>query len=187
MNDDRRRLEDLQRRANESSDLDQKIANLRRSAAELRNKLTQPNGHGGHKTPIDNVLVGEADKGLDLDGTISRVDELFPAQIDPGLALGDEQAAFLNSLERPEILGARVNAYKKHNDVLEGRARQLKSRSNELEERYRKMVSLCTGVEEEKVDEMLGSLVQAVMSEQSERVELGRVRDFLRMVQGVDA
>jgi hypothetical protein len=35
------------------------------------------------------------------------------------------------------------------------------------------------------VDQVLDSLLQAVVSEQKENVELGRVREFLRMVQAV--
>lgn len=192
LSEDRRRLQDLQRRTVESSELDQKISNLRRSATDLRNRLVQPNGHGPKKQPMENIMVGEADKGLDVDGTIGKVDEYFPPHLDVanlsnGFPLGGEQAAFVAALERPEVLSARVNAYTTHNETLEARARQLKARSSELEERYRKMVSLCTGVQEEKIDEMLGPLSQAVMSEQSERVELNRVRDFLRMVHGVES
>ena len=45
----------------------------------------------------------------------------------------------------------------------------------------------CTGADEEKVDELLDNLVQAVISEQKEiasNSQLPRVREFLRLVQG---
>ncbi|KAK3062512.1 hypothetical protein LTS18_003918, partial [Coniosporium uncinatum] len=77
----------------------------------------------------------------------------------------------------------------------------LRSRSGQLEGMYRKVVSLCTGVEERRVEEMLGGLVVAVESEGasgglhkiggpwivegSGGMEVGRVREFLRKVDGV--
>ena len=45
------------------------------------------------------------------------------------------------------------------------------------------MVSLCTGVEENKVDEMVDGLSIAVESERGEDVEVARVREFLRRVE----
>ncbi len=49
---------------------------------------------------------------------------------------------------------------------------------------YRKVVSLCTGVEESKVEESLPALVAAVESERGGLGvrEVGRVREFLRRV-----
>ena len=88
-------------------------------------------------------------------------------------------------LERAEVLSGRVQAYQQHNEGLEQKTRELKSKSRELEERYKKIVSLCTKVDVESVDQVLDSLLQAVVSEQKENVELGRVREFLMMVQSV--
>lgn len=48
------------------------------------------------------------------------------------------------------------------------------------------MVALCTGVGDGMVEELLGGLVAAVESERGEDVEVGRVRDFLRRVEGVE-
>ena len=45
-------------------------------------------------------------------------------------------------------------------------------------------MSLCTDVAEERLDGMVGSLVVAVESEEGEEVEVGRVREFLRKVEG---
>ena len=63
---------------------------------------------------------------------------------------------------------------------------QMKSRSVELEKKLRKVVALCTGVAEEKLDSQIGGLLTAVDSERGEDVELGRVREFLRKVEGVE-
>lgn len=183
--DERRRLDDLQSRVREREDLEQKIKNLQRSATELRQQLNQlPD------TPAT-IAVGEADRGLDFDGRLQALDRVFPTS-DPSFSPGNvnpalftpEQRELLGSFERESVLRGRSAAYAAHNAGLAGQAKGLKARSNELEERYRKIVSLCTGAEEERVDELLDNLVQAVVSEQKEEVELGRVREFLRMVKG---
>jgi regulatory protein SWI6 len=46
------------------------------------------------------------------------------------------------------------------------------------------VISLCTGVEESKVDTHLENLLRAVESEQND-VEITRVREFLQRVEGV--
>jgi regulatory protein SWI6 len=186
--EERRRLQDLQARSREEHELEQKIANLNRFNAELRGELSQSGGQVTNGVP-ENVAVGEADKGLDFDGRIASVEQMFPngeENIDPTGPLSPEPKAFLSSLERADVLFGRVKAYQHHNAELEGQANKLKSMSHELEERYRKIVSICTGVGVNKVDEMLSNLVEAVMTEQKENMELGKVRDFLRLVQGTD-
>ena len=160
------------------------MQNLKRSAGSLRNQLAQRNGQTASGV-MNGVMVGEADKGLDFDGRLAVAERLFPTgNGGPPMSLTQEQTAFLGALERAEVLRGRVKAYELHNDSLEAEAKQLKSKSVELEERYKKMVSLCTKVEVENVDGVLDGLLQAVVSEQKENVELGRVRDFLRMVEG---
>jgi regulatory protein SWI6 len=184
--EERRQLEDLQARAREKDELKQKIQNLKRSANELRNEISQ--GEPEMNGVMDNVSVGEADKGLDFDGQLEEIPHVFPGgDPNPREILTQEQMAFLSALdlERAEVLSGRVKAYQQHNEGLEQRTRELKSKSRELEERYKKIVSLCTKVDVESVDQVLDSLLQAVVSEQKENVELGRVREFLRMVQGV--
>lgn len=183
--EERRRLDELQSRVREREALEQKIKNLQRSAAELRQQLNQP-----ADTPAS-IAVGEADRGLDFNGRLQALDHVFPTA-DPTFSLSNvnpalftpEQRELIAGFERENVLRGRSAAYAAHNAVLAGQAKALKARSNELEERYRKIVSLCTGAEEGRVDELLDNLVQAVVSEQKEEVELGRVREFLRMVKG---
>jgi regulatory protein SWI6 len=184
--EERRQLEELQAKVREKDELKQKIHNLKRSANELSSEISQ--GESELNGVMDNVTVGEADKGLDFDGRLEEIPQVFHGgDFSPREMLVQEQMAFLSSLdlERAEVLSGRVKAYQQHNEQLEERTRELKSKSRELEERYKKIVSLCTKVNVESVDEVLDSLLQAVVSEQKENVELGRVREFLRMVQGV--
>ncbi len=183
--EERRRLEELQTKVREKDELKQRIHNLQRSAAELRSDISQhPDGENVNGV-MDNVSIGEADKGLDFNGRINELERVFPnGEPGPHFPLSNDQKAFLSSLEleRSEVLSGRVKAYQAHNEGLERTAKELRSKSGELEERYKRIVSLCTKVEVESVDEVLDSLLQAVVSEQKENVELGRVRDFLRMV-----
>lgn len=179
--EEKKKLEELSSKAREREELAQKIKNLKRFNQELRDQLSSTS------QVQDNVQVGEADKGLDLDGKIDNIDQLFPGDIhDLGSNLTQEQITLLTSLERAEVLTGRVQAYQTHNAVLDNEARGLRGKSKDLEEKYRKIISLCTGTPEERVDDLLDQLVQAVISEQKDMassVDLTRVRDFLRMVQ----
>jgi regulatory protein SWI6 len=186
--EDRQRLQDLQAKTRQKRELEQKIANLKQANAELRSELSERDGHLPNGVPA-HVAIGEADKGLDFDGRLGQVEQLFEngeEDVDPNGVLSPEQRAFLSSMERAEVLRGRTTAYQQHNAQLESQADQLRSRSHELEERYRKIVSLCTGEEVDKVDEKLDSLLQAVMSDQKDEVELGKVRDFLRLVRDTE-
>lgn len=179
--EERKKLEELSGKAREKEELEQKINNLKRFSQGLRQQLAATS-----KVQED-VQVGEADKGLDLEGRIHKVDQLFPGGVhDLTNNLNQEQITLLTSLERAEVLTGRVQAYQTHNALLDNEARGLKGRSKELEEKYRKIISFCTGTPDDKVDELLDQLVQAVISEHKDMasgVDLTRVRDFLRTVQ----
>ena len=127
------------------------------------------------------IKVGQADAGLDIDTSI------LPLSHDPNqpLTLIPQQREYLSSLPPAAILRARILAYQKNNARLQSQAQSLRSQSSELESQLRKVVSLCTGVEESRIDEMIGGLCAAVESEGAEDVEVGRVRDFLRRIESV--
>lgn len=198
--DERRRLEELQWKAREKDELEAKIKNLQRATNDLKRELK-----GQLKDGVI-VGVGEADKGLDFHGALAEISTQFPGftnddSFNPEstnfstIPLDPNQTRLLAQLEAAPVLQGRVKAYRQHNLMLENQARSLKSKSSELEERYKKIVSLCTGADEGKVDELLDSLVQAVVSEQKDgggssgngaMGELARVRDFLRMVKSTE-
>ncbi|OCT46146.1 APSES transcription factor [Cladophialophora carrionii] len=184
--EERRRLEDARVKVREKDELEQKIANLRQATAKLRAELSAMDPPA---TIQEHVAVGEADKGLDLDGQLPVIAQVLQnGEADPSnMALNQEQGNLLARLERAEVMSGRAKVYQRHNQQLEQTAKTLKARSSELEERYKKIVSLCTGADEDKVDELLDNLVQAVISEQKEmsnNSQLPRVREFLRLVQG---
>ena len=167
--------------------MNEKIANLQGFIAEIKAQIPQSNGQVVNGV-TENVAIGEADRGLTFDERLGSIDQLFPdlANTDLNGTLTTEQQAFLSSLERPAVLQGRVKAYQQHNADLEKQAQRFRNTSQDLEERYRKIVSRCTQVEVDKVDEKFDSLLEAVESEQKDRLELGKVRQFLQKVQGSD-
>jgi regulatory protein SWI6 len=81
----------------------------------------------------------------------------------------------------PSLLNARIAAYRRNESQLKDLANELRGRSTELERKFRKVVSLCTGVSEDQVDNLLSGLVQAVESDSGD-VDISRVAGFLRKV-----
>ena len=176
-------LADLQRKAEERKALRQRIANHRRANNQQRAQLSQLlvayTKPGDQPEPIrPNIKVGEADAGLEVDTTTLIVDYEGIGPPAPN------QREYLAALPPTPVLRARATAYMKNNARLEMQAKNLQSQSSELESQLRKVVSLCTGIEEGMVDEMVDSLNAAVQSEGGEDVEVGRVREFLRKVEG---
>lgn len=68
----------------------------------------------------------------------------------------------------PVLLEARIRAYEANNARLLKIRDDLNANSCEREAKYRHVVSLCTGVAEDSVDELLSSLVKAVESDSHE-------------------
>ena len=180
LSDEKRRLEDLQRRADKRKEMQQRVTNLRRVNKEQKVQLTRSGSNGSNKIRMD-VKIGDADAGLNIDvASLSSTSASEPFQVPP------QQHTYLSSLERVEVLRARVTAYQAHNASLEGYTAQMKSRSVELEKKLRRVVALCTHVEENKLDTLIEGLITAVEGEKGQDLEVGRVREFLRKVEGVE-
>jgi hypothetical protein len=103
-----------------------------------------------------------------------------------GSNLSPEQQGYLSRLPSSAVLRRKLELYVKNNSMLATRSKALKKKDGELEAMYRKVVSLCTNVDESRVDELVGGLVAAVESERDDSVDVGRVKDFLRKVEGVE-
>lgn len=218
--EERKRLEDLQTKAREKDELQLKISNLKRSIEDTKRDVKSKSKDAQVRS--DTVIIGEADNGLNFNGSLRTLSSLYPESnesdssaidIDPNASdlsyLKLESAApILSNLESAPVLSGRVHAYKQHNDSLAFQVKVLKGKSSELEERYKRIVSLCTGASEAEVEGLLDRLVQAVVSEQKEGTvvpvgregnggggggaggginELGRVREFLKLVRGTEA
>ncbi|KAK3081111.1 hypothetical protein LTS18_010124, partial [Coniosporium uncinatum] len=210
------KLERLQRRQRMRTERTQRLSNLRRAVDEMKKNLLQQGvvreAAELRRAREGGVRVGDAEKGVG-----GAVGTPIGAGAAVGMGVGvceaDCSADALTAMQAgrlppghplntsPTILRARIAAYGSNNDRLRQRVQQLRSRSGQLEGMYRKVVSLCTGVEESRVEEMLGGLVVAVESEGaggglqriggpgvvegSGAMEVGRVREFLRKVDGV--
>ena len=124
------------------------------------------------------IKIGEADAGLEVVAS-----KLPTSNAGQPLTITAAQREYLSSLPPTEVLLARAAAYGRNNSKLQGQAKSLQSRSSELEAQLRRVVTLCTGVPDEKVDGMAEGLVAAIESERGEDVEVGRVREFLRRVE----
>uniref|UniRef100_A0A060TE08 ARAD1D11814p n=1 Tax=Blastobotrys adeninivorans TaxID=409370 RepID=A0A060TE08_BLAAD len=115
---------------------------------------------------------------IDFDGNFDP-DEPFRV---PTAAYGTTGPNNYNGLPPAVILRARIAAYKRNQSKLESLGNELRNRSAALEHKFRKVVSLCTGVEEDRVDSLLDGLVQAVQSDRDD-VDVTRVACFLRKVE----
>ena len=179
------KLESLKARIRARNDRQRRVSNLRRSIEETRARLAA----AGIKD-LAGMTRCSADFGYEiqpqlLKNKMSHDHSNLPHG--PGTHAHQFNLSSSPSSSVPplRILSARLAAYNTNNKALAARAAELKARSGELETRYRRVVSLCTGVDENRVEEMLPALVAAVESESGDGMEVTRVREFLRKVEGV--
>jgi len=185
LGEERRRLEGLQERKKRREEQKLKIANLTRAVQDERAKLMQlQQQYGQINNNETEMKLGDADKGL----AIPTLPENILSNINPNShqpqVLDQAQRQLLASLPSTHVLRARLAAYTANNEALSNNVQSLQSKSTELIAKYRKIISLCTRVDEDKIDSLLDNLVRAVESEPSD-VELPRVREFLSRVDGV--
>ena len=184
LNEERRRLAELQRKSDDRKALRQRIANLRRANDQQRAYLSSNVNGRPPTSPTEirpDIKVGEADAGLDIDTAI------LPLSHDHSefLQILPQQREYLATLPPTAILKARTTAYQKNNARLEAQTKNLQDQSSELETQLRKLICLCLSLEESQLDHLIVSLHTAVESEGGEDVDLARVREFLRRVEGL--
>lgn len=137
------------------------------SASDLPSQLL---GAGDH-------LIRKASDGPAYLNTPLPADAAFLTQTNSSL---------LANLPPIGTLRNRLEVYTKVNCTLAQRSSMLREKDGQLEVMYRKVVSLCTKVDEERVDSVLDLLVQALESDPLEGADVGRVKEFLRKVEGVE-
>lgn len=79
------------------------------------------------------------------------------------------------------VMRARIAAYKQNAENLRRLTTMLKERSTSQELKFRSVVSQCTGVAEDRVEELLPALLQAIESDPPE-VDMTRISTFLRKI-----
>ncbi|KAI7643794.1 apses-domain-containing protein [Hortaea werneckii] len=174
------RLQALKDRVRVRGERQAKVANLRRAVKERKEKKgaaiqsTDDKKAPSHQPPTSDLEPAWlSDNSItplllpDLTSDPSSSSSSSPPSLHPTRA----QHSLLTthptlSQTSPTALLATLRAYESHNAALASQAKDLSARSQELEALYRKVVSLCTGVEEEKVEGCLGGLIAAVESEQ---------------------
>lgn len=173
---ERRHLEELQRKAAERKQLRQTIENYRHANEKLRQELLSEDPQMEIR---NDVKIGDADAGLEID--MSRLPEDVPGQ---GPEYTPAQLEYLASLPPTEVILARVRAYIQNNERLKAELKGLQGQSSVLEGQLKRLVSICINVPEDKVDDIIENLVAAVESEREDELDVGRVREFLRKVEG---
>ncbi|KAI9807421.1 MAG: transcriptional regulator swi6 [Piccolia ochrophora] len=197
LTDERRKFTELQSQATARAERKHKIANLQRATLELRQKVAAiPSSSSPTRSPSTPLVNGQAPSGKTLPPLIALgdADANFTVPTPPTTPPSSSSSsptnhtthAYATSLPPVPTLRARLAAYTSNNTALRAQATQLRGRSAELETTYRRVVSLCTGVREDKVEELLTGLVAAVESERGGGVDMRRVREFMRRVEGVE-
>lgn len=174
------RLQETQARIKIRAEKQAKVANLTRI---LKEKRAGTSPETLQDLQNGTVELGAADSAL-LSEDLASILPTIPSEdspVEPG-----QRSLFASALPAPSELRARIHAYGSNNAQLKDQANELRSRSSELEDLYRRVVSLCTNVPEDKVEEALPNLLAAIESERGGGIEsegdVGRVRDFLRKV-----
>lgn len=166
------KLQELKERVKMRAERQAKIANLKRAIIEQKAAKQQNDQQTPPKVDLEPSWLDESSE------------EILKFETADGAPNGLQKQFLESKVPSTKALRARLNAYLTNNSQLQNQADELRSRSIALEGMYRKVVSLCTGVAEEKVEENLPALVAAVESERGGlgEQEVGRVREFLRRV-----
>lgn len=169
-------VNELKERVRVRAERHAKIANLKRSISEKKQRQSSQK-QPPSPSRIELPWLSDENMATLLSSSPDPISSPTPSQ----------RSLSQTALPSPQILQTQLNAFIQHSHSLQKQADELQSRSLSVEAMYRKVVALCTGVEEEKVEESLPSLVAAVESERSGTGigEVGRVREFLRRVDGV--
>lgn len=184
LGEERRAMEARQERNRQREERDLKIANLTRAAEEEGIKLLQLQQQFHQRTSdLDlEMHLGDADKSLAVPPVPTDLN-ITPTRNSNHQLDHTQKQAFLNQLPSVHVLQARIMAYKANNDALKKSVQELKSKDTGRIAKYKRIISLCTGVDIQKVDEVIEGLARAVESENE--VDLKRVREFLTRVEGV--
>jgi regulatory protein SWI6 len=139
------RLQESQARIKTRGENQVKLANLRRILHDKRAALSPAD----REKSSGATELGSADSTL-LPNNLAAVLPNIPKageSISP-----DQRSLFSAALPAPSELRARLHAYETNNTQLRDHASELRGRSHDLEGLYRRVVSLCTGVDEDKVE-----------------------------------
>ncbi|POS83260.1 hypothetical protein EPUL_005840, partial [Erysiphe pulchra] len=179
----RRLFERLQAEQHEVNTRNFKISNLTRALDEEKSQLLQLRQQENQKDNEEPHELGDADKDFKIsEEAFDTISKINSNENNSSLLTDDDQKRLNSLLPSLSVLRARINAYNTINKGLEKSVLDLKSKDFELTRKYRKIISLCTGIDEDRVDDSISSLVRSLESEHDD-VELSRVRKFLSSVE----
>ncbi|TQS36024.1 hypothetical protein Golomagni_03537 [Golovinomyces magnicellulatus] len=179
----RRLFESLQAEQHKVDTRNLKIKNLTRACDKEKSRLLQMNPHQDQLGDENMFELGDADKDFKIsEEALDVLSKINLNQEKPPDLTDSQRKSLASSLPPADVLRARVNAYTSINEALENSVLDLKSKDSELTRKYRKIISLCTGIDENRVEGSIDSLVRSLESEHDD-VELGRVRKFLSRVE----
>ncbi|KAF2154360.1 hypothetical protein K461DRAFT_254608 [Myriangium duriaei CBS 260.36] len=175
--------------------LAQKIAQIDALTSQIQDLVTQQATEQQRFTDLQSRVKSREER----DRKITNLSRLLESSPPPPSAQKDDpyNPTALATLSTPH-LSALARALERNNAALSTESRTLSSRSADTERLYRRVISLCTGVPDANIDDLLPGLVAAVESEAPGPVphdaphgmgnlRVGRVRDFLALVDGVNA
>ncbi|KAF1354251.1 apses transcription factor-like protein [Lizonia empirigonia] len=195
---EQQRLETLRSRLRLRQDRAKRIANLKRWLEPQRHMLATTNAATNLHQPREvgyadaegaGVLIQDSDLPPDARreaNHLIRQASGGPSYLSTPLSLPPTASLPPALASIPAaVLRNRIEVYVQANAALLQRSRQLKEKDGQLEAMFRQVVCLCTNVQEDRIDEVLPGLVAALDSDPLDGVEVGRVREFLRKVEGV--
>lgn len=140
-------------------ELRNKIANLDRAIADEEERFKAQLGED-----YERIAAFEGEFDADEPFRVLPVYQRFEQHKgDPAtVELGDVWSQLHEPLPPLVMVEAWVRAYKRNQEELVLLAGELHGKSASLEAKFRRVVALCTGEEEDKVDELLDELVRAV-------------------------
>ncbi|VEU23667.1 DEKNAAC104801 [Brettanomyces naardenensis] len=144
--------------------------------AERKQKKIESDGSSGSISD-DNLDVVEILESINPDDLFEKIKD----------DLEDKRKSMNGTVELPPraVLQARINAYKKNNQLLIERTKARRSSSQELEQQFKRVISLCIGSKPEEIDDkLLGSLLLSV--ENDPDPEIGQVKKVLEIVNDME-
>ncbi|QHS74909.1 transcriptional regulator SWI6 [Saccharomyces paradoxus] len=117
----------------------------------------------------------------DYDGDISKLLESEPKEQIMEQIRNQFPVEKIKSMLPPTVLlKARINAYRRNDKHLSNVLQTISTNQSELENKFKRVLSLCLKIDENKVDNMLDGLLQAISSEDPQDIDTDEMQDFLK-------
>ncbi|CCD22218.1 transcriptional regulator SWI6 NDAI_0A00600 [Naumovozyma dairenensis CBS 421] len=110
------------------------------------------------------------------DDLLDELKDLYTKEV----AKTDTEDDLVTSLPPVGLLRARINAYKRNDEYLKGIYQKIQQKHSDLENKFRRVLSLCLKIDENKVDDMLDGLLQAISYEDPHEINTNEMQDFLK-------